>query len=242
MENLKFNGILKQISEQYPNIQIVDFLQENLQIPLFKAEQLAARIEKKYCQNSTDKIHQNLCSRMFEMPEKVRIIPKANVYSVESLSDKEFEHFILWLFKELGYEIKSEKCSSISGIDFIAIQNGKKIVVQARKFPETFKITDSIVLFTRDAKSLHDSERIIFLATTYFSEQAIVDAQKYGIELWDRDTLNKKISEVRKKVSKTEKHACFPQFNGSLLKSLLGLDETEDFIVELRAGGKFDLY
>ena len=241
MTNLKFNGLLKEIIERYPSINIIDFLQENLQIPLFKAEQLAARIEKQYCQK-TSKKSRTSCNQMVDYLEKSELAPKAGVYSVESLSDKEFEYFIIWLFGELGYTVNSEKLAADSGFDFVVSNSGEKIGVQARKFPKNCRITDLMIQMARDSKHFHCCERTIVLAPTFFSEKAIADAKKFGIELWDIDTLDRKISKVRAKVGVVEKTACFPEYEGSLLQSLLRFDETEDFIVEQRSGGKFDLY
>jgi hypothetical protein len=241
MTNLKFNGLLKEVLERYPNINIIDFLQENLQIPLYKAEQLAARIEKQYCQKTSQKSRTS-CNQMVDYLEKSELAPKAGVYSVESLSDREFEYFIIWLFGELGYIVNSEKLSADSGFDFVVAKNGEKIGVHARKFPKNCRITDLIIQMAQDSKRFHCCERTIVLATTFFSEKAIADAKKFGIELWNIDTLDRKISEVRANEGIVEKTACFPEYKGSLLQSLLGFDETEDFIVEQRSGGKYDLY
>jgi HJR/Mrr/RecB family endonuclease len=241
MNNLKFNGLLKEVIELYPNINVIDFLQENLQIPLYKAEQLAARIEKQYCQK-TNKKSRTTCNQMVDYLEKSALAPKAGVYSVESLSDKEFEYFIIWLFGELGYTVNSERLPAVSGFDFVVTENGEKIGVQARKFPKNCRITDLMIQMAQDSKRFHCCKRTIVLATTYFSEKAIADAKKFGIELWDKDTLDMKICKAIANVDIVEKTACFPEYEGSLLQSLLGLDKTEDFIVEKRPGGKYDLY
>jgi HJR/Mrr/RecB family endonuclease len=241
MTNLKFNGLLKEIIERYPNINIIDFLQENLQIPLYKAEQLATRIEKQYCQK-TSKIGRTFCNQMVDYLKKSEFALKAGVYSVESLSDKEFEYFIIWLFGELGYIVNSEKLSAVSGVDFVVAKDGEKIAVQARKYPRNCRIKDLMIQVAQDSKVFRCCERTIVLATTYFSEQAIADAKKFDIELWDIDALDRKISEVRAKVDIEEKNVSFPEYKGSLLQSLLEFDETEDFIVDQRTGGKYDLY
>jgi hypothetical protein len=99
-----------------------------------------------------------------------------------------------------------------------------------------------MIQMAQDSKCFHCWERTIVLATTYFSEEAVADAKKFGIELWDIDTLNGKISEAMANVDIVEKSACSPEYKGSLLQSLLGFDKTEDFIVEQRSGGKYDLY
>ena len=38
-----FNGIIKEIMEQYPNVDLAGYLADNLQLPADKAEVLAAR-------------------------------------------------------------------------------------------------------------------------------------------------------------------------------------------------------
>jgi hypothetical protein len=58
MDNLKFNGVLEEIKNRYPNIDLKQFLQQKLQLPYYKAEELAARIEKKYFQKTTKEIMQ----------------------------------------------------------------------------------------------------------------------------------------------------------------------------------------
>ena len=242
MSSLEFNGVLKEIAERYPNIDIVSFLQENLEITQYKAEILAARIEKQYCQKMRGESTKTLCIRMFDRPEKSELKPNGNIFSVESLSDSEFEHFILWLFYELGYEVGLEKHQSISGVDFVVSKNSQKIVVQARKYPENCRVSDSIVLLAQEAKRSFRCEQMIVLVTAYFSEQAIAAAQKWGVELWDKETLDRKILEVKKNVGLAEKRVGFPQYKNSLLQSLCRLDETEDFIVEQRTEGKYDLY
>jgi|WetSurMetagenome_2_1015567.scaffolds.fasta_scaffold19317_3 HJR/Mrr/RecB family endonuclease len=242
MQNLKLNGIIKEITERYPNIDIVDFLQESLQIPLYKAEVLATRIENTYCQKKAVEIKHNSCNRLLEKTDNSDLAPKTTDYSVASLSDKEFENFILWLFDELGYEVGSEKRSFGSWFDFLAKRNGDKIVVQALKSPSNCRVTDCSVLLSQDAKRFHGSEHIIVLATTDFTEQAVKAAQEIGIELWNRETLDRKISKARLNVHGEDTRICFPKYKESLFASLLGLDETGNFIVDHRAGGKYDLY
>lgn len=112
MGYMKFNGILDEIIEQYPNIDIVEFLQEKLQLPTFKAEELAARIEKEYCLKTLGKIKTNNEIEELKKSNTPKIPSKTDVYSVDRLSEKEFEHFTKWLLEELGYEVHPRKMRS----------------------------------------------------------------------------------------------------------------------------------
>lgn len=240
MHHLNFSGILKEIIERYPNIDISEFLQDELQLPLDKAEELAKRIEKKYFQKTVAQ-EQNLVRTILEKADKSESSPKAGVYSIDSLSEKEFEHFIKWLLKELGYEIKPGKYLAAFGVDLVATKDGEEIVVLARRYHKTCKVSNPMVLIAQEAKSGYGCGKSIVLATTYFTEQAIADAEKLNVELWDLDDLSKKIAEVRDKPD-VEVQAHFPEYKGSLLQSLLRLGESKAFIVEPRVGGKYDLH
>ncbi len=59
-----------------------------LQVPLDKAEELAARIEKKYCLKSTSKTEPNLQRVSLDKPIKLEVSQKISSYPWESLSGK----------------------------------------------------------------------------------------------------------------------------------------------------------
>ena len=237
MRYLKLNGVVEEIIKRYPNIDIAEFLQEKLQIPDFKAEGLAARIEKEYCQKVSKSVQ--YCAGQFL--EKSAELSKTSVYSVDSLSDREFERFTKWLLEELGYEIHPEKYSIDSGVYLVATKDDKKLAILTKKTSRNSKVSNSVILKSQEATSTYGCTGSIVLTTSYFTQQAIVDAQKFGVELWDRDTIDAKITEVRKK-AELEEQTCFPTYKGSLLQSLLRLEETKDFIIESKADGKYDLH
>jgi HJR/Mrr/RecB family endonuclease len=236
---LKFNGVLQEIVERYPNINIAMFLREELRLPDFKAEELAARIEKNYCKKITQE-EQKPAVKLLEKPNKPDPT-KTNVYSGESLSEREFEHFIRWLLEELSYIVLPEKYATALGFDLIATKDGERIAVLARRTPKNCKVSNLILWMAEQAKQALGCQKSIVLSTASFTQQTEEDAQRLGVELWDADTLTRKIREVRKKADSKVK-ARFPNYEGSLLQSLLRLEETEQFIVEPKAGGKYDLH
>ena len=199
MAYLKFGGVLEEIIKQYPNIDVVEYLQQKLDIPQYKAEELAARIEKEYFQKANEKTEQNSSKTILEKSNKPEIFPKASVYAVDCLSRTEFERFTKWLFEELGYEIGSEVCSTESGVDLVATKDGEKIMIQARRYPKTRKVSNLIVLLSQETKRTYECKRSIVVATASFTNEAMADAKKFSVELWDRDTLDGKIGEARKK-------------------------------------------
>ena len=154
---------------------------------------------------------------------------------------KEFENFIKWLLQELGYDIHPEKIQTLMGADYIATRGYEKTAVLARKYPKTTQVTDTIILMAQQAKRIYECQQTIVLVTADFSEQARQEAERLGIELWDAEVLDGKILDVKKK-AELEVQAGFPKYKGTLLDSLVGLSERKDFMIEQRAGEKYDVY
>jgi hypothetical protein len=236
MRQNRFNGILQQITEKYPNVDIAGVLQDELRLPLDKAEVLAGRIEKQILQKDMPE-QKNLKT----LTEKNPNPETGTVYALESLSNKEFGDFIKWLLQELGYDLNFEKIENLAGFDYIASRGYEKTAFLARKYPKTAIITETIILTAQQAKNIYECQKTVVLATSGFSEQAKLEAEKLGIELWDYMVLDEKIGEVKKKME-LEVQAGFPKYKGTLLDSLLRLSERKDFKIEQRAGEKFDVF
>ena len=80
-------------------------MQQKLGLPDYRAEKLATRIENQYFQNEVIKTGQITVRKILEKTDKSHLASKSNSYSVDSISDKEFEFIMRWLFEELGYEV-----------------------------------------------------------------------------------------------------------------------------------------
>lgn len=233
----KLNGILAEVAKLYPNIDIANFLSQELDLTIDKAEILAARIEKKFRQQNKP---QNTVKMLLEKNDTATSLDEA-VYLVEYLSENEFAYFVRWLLEELEYEVSPEKYVADFGADLLAAKDGEKFVFLARRYPKMFKIANTIILMAQEAKYVYDCERIVVLTTTFFTPQTVAEVQRLNIALWDADILACKIAEVKNKVCKKEKMQ-FPQYARSLLQSLQQLVETKLFIIEPRAGEKYDLF
>jgi len=241
MGYFKFNGIFEEIIARYPNIDIVEFLQDKLQLPLFKAEELANRIEKKYCLSTISKTEQKSVKNILEKPTNSELPFQTNTCPIDCLSQKEFENFIRWLLEELSFKVEPKNYTATSGVDLVATKDGERIAIQARRYPKNHKVSDIIILISQDSKRIYECNRSIAIATTYFSEKAMADAKSGNVEIWDIDALSEKVCQVKKNAD-LDLQSCFPLFKVSLLQSLLRLQEEKKFIIEPRADEKFDLY
>jgi hypothetical protein len=228
----KFNGVFKEIINQGINCDVVGLLQEKLQIPSDKAEELAKRID--YILEDAFVVDNN------EKPEDLNPNPKMSSFAVESLSEKEFGRFMKGLLEELGFEIQVDQPVGV-GVNVLTTKGGEMIFVHLINCPINLRIANLAVTKANELKQMHKCNRSIVVATGLFSHQAILDAQRLNVELWDRNTVVKKLEEVKNK-TKFEEQSSFPPFKGSLLKSLLGLENTKDFIIEPKTYDKYDLY
>jgi len=244
MDQVRFNGLLGEILDSYGNIDLVKFLGQRLNIPEYKARILAERIEA----NFNLKTLCELRKRNFELgtirnESKEENSPgKVNIYALDNLSGREFEHFLKWFFEEMGYSVELTKLAADSGVDLVAVKDDEKIAVQAKRYKRTMKISNNVILKTYGGKDIYGCSKSIVVATTYFTEQAIKDAKKLDIELWDRDTLSAKIDRINEKVKQTKEEVHFPKYRGSLLKSLISFEDMGIFVVERKNNGKYDVH
>jgi hypothetical protein len=238
MNIVKLNGVLEKLLSCYPNVDLVGFLQDELQLPVSKAEILAQRIEKRCCQcfiEPRTNFRRILLTPLKDLP------CLQSEYSVDCLSDNEFGHFILWLLEASGYKICHENRVGQWGVDFTAEKDGDRFVIVARKYPKDVEVSEAIFILSEKAKQVQGCKKSIVVATSYFSAQANAEAQRLGVVIWDKDAISDKIAQVRRKDA-VEVSLSFPDFSGSLLDSLLRLEELKDFIIERRSKGKFELF
>jgi len=238
----KFNGVIKKIVEQQP-ADIIEVLQEKLQIPLDKAEDLANRINIKFCvKNETTKngIIKRLIEKQTDSDEvKNKIGPYTS--AICYLSNEEFVRIIVWIFEEFGYEVQPEGYKTDAGFQFIIRKENEKIAVQARKYSTDYKLTETIVDLSENTRFTYECNRSIVIATTFFTSQAIDYAEKLGVELWNLDVIAKKIETIKRKAEAYAENS-FSKYEGSLKQSLMKLAETKDFIIEPRSNETYDLY
>jgi hypothetical protein len=240
MSYQKFSGILNEVLKRYPNIDTVDFLEFELGIPRFKAEALAERIEERYCKRAPVKTAQKI-QRLFEKQDDPESPPEESVYSVGYLSSKEFENFICWVFEELGYELQPERYQTGFGFTVVAAKGCERVAIEAVRCPKTYRISNPIIRITEETKRKYGCSKSIVVATSSFTQQAIEDAQKADVELWNQAILTQKVAEAKKRED-TQVQSRFPPYQGTLLQSLLRLKDGKDFLLETKADGKYDLF
>ena len=244
MEYLKFDGVLKRLQENYSkNFDTAKFLHKELDIPEHKAKLLAEKIVKLIDFETVISFNQKIADEQI-VKEKTtnKDSLKFNIYSLDNLSGREFEDFLKWMFQELGYAVELTKITADSGVDLVLKKDKEKVAVQAKRWNRTTKVGNEVVLKTHGGMGVYNCDRSIIITTSYFSSQAKNDAEKLKIELWDREVLSSKIDLINNQLLNNKSKVEFPDYKGSIYKSLMNLKSMNIFEVEKKGNGKYDVY
>lgn len=114
---------------------------------------------------------------------------KGQLQAIDSMKGTDFEYYCSDLLKEVGYEdTKVTKASGDGGVDIIAKKDNIKYVFQCKRFENNVGHKAVQEIYT--ALALNEADKAIVITNNkYFTKQAIDEARKLNIELWNRDTL-----------------------------------------------------
>ena len=104
---------------------------------------------------------------------------------------KEFEQFLEGIFRTQGYSIENIRSSGDHGVDLIVTKDDERTGVQAKRYKPNYKISSDVLHKLKGGGYFHDCEHLLVVTTSYFTKSAIefANAEKVGIELWDRNNL-----------------------------------------------------
>lgn len=243
MECIKFDGLLNKIKLNYcKGFNMESFIQKELNTTKIKAELLAERIRKLVDFDAILKEEAMRNDEPLNTKTQNEKTLKFSIYSLDNLSGKEFEDFLKWLFQELSYSVELTKVTADSGVDLVLKKDKEKVAVQAKRYNRSTKVSNEVILKTYGGMGVYKCNKSIIITTSYFTNQAKSDAQKLDIDLWDRDILSSKIDEINNNLSNSNHTIEFPEYAGSLKRSLMNLKATGIFEIEKKENGKYDLY
>jgi len=150
-----------------------------------------------------EKEQQRLNAEIFNINEirKIKKILKQKSKFLRKLSPQEFEDTIANLFNELNYEVKQTSYSADRGFDMSAIKDGKKFLIECKKYKPDKKIGRPDLQKFFAAMVEQESDGGYFVATCPFSGAAIEYASKIKIELIDFDGITSLMAKAYPEVS-----------------------------------------
>jgi len=121
----------------------------------------------------------------------------SGMQDVDRLSGEEFEYFLCTYFKALGYSAKVTPATNDYGADVIALKDGEKIVIQAKRYKDNVGVR--AVQEVIGAKGYYSADRAMVVTCAYFTPNAKNLARENSVELWDREKLKTVMENIQGK-------------------------------------------
>lgn len=130
---------------------------------------------------------------------KRNVFENVTIDDIDLMSGKEFEEFICYLFKKMGYTVNLTPTSGDQGIDIIAIKNGLRIGIQTKCYSNS--VSNKAIQEVVAGIKYYGLKKAIVITNNYFTKSAIELALSNEVVLWDRSILKEKLNEINNKVS-----------------------------------------
>lgn len=129
-----------------------------------------------------------------------KYISELTLENIDNLSGVDFEDFLYYLLTNVGFKVKRTKKSYDYGADLIINLKNEIIVIQCKLY-NNHSVGNSAVQEVYSATNYYNASLGIVITNSYFSKSAINLANKSGILLWNRNTINQliKLEENQKK-------------------------------------------
>ncbi len=122
-------------------------------------------------------------------------LARSGIRDIDRMQGAEFENYLDWLFKKLGYKSATIGNTGDFGGDLLLERDGKKIVIQAKRYDQTVGV--EAIQQTVAAKGYYETDRAIVVTNSYFTRAAKELASANQVELWDRTMLINQITHAK---------------------------------------------
>lgn len=116
----------------------------------------------------------------------------SSLSKVDIMEGEEFEKFLQAHFEKQGYKVSLTPVTGDYGADLILKKGKEKVVVQAKRYKQ--KVGNSAIQEIVAAKEYYKANKCMVITNSYFTQNAVSLAKANHVELWDRDTLQKKFA------------------------------------------------
>lgn len=127
---------------------------------------------------------------------KKQKLKKSGILQVDTMKGKEFEEYLRALFSERGYQVRLTPATGDYGADLVLIQNGRKTIVQAKRYKKNVGI--KAVQEIASAKQHYRADECWVVTNSGYTEPARRLAQSNQVRLVDRTLLMKWMLEMKK--------------------------------------------
>lgn len=104
------------------------------------------------------------------------------------MTGEEFEEFCADILRGNGYtNVEVTKASGDHGIDVLASKDGLRYAIQCKRYSKA--VGNKAVQEAYSGKAIYKADVAVVMSNMDFTSQAIDDARKLGVELWDRNKI-----------------------------------------------------
>lgn len=122
-------------------------------------------------------------------------VGKLSVFQADRMDGGSFQELVAEILRRTGYtDVEVTGRSGDQGGDMLATKDGKRIVIQAKRYSIDRKVSNSAVQEAYGAKAYYDADVGTVITNTLYTKGAKDLARKTGITLWDRQDLRKFIA------------------------------------------------
>jgi restriction system protein len=122
--------------------------------------------------------------RQKHLQERLR---RSGIEDIDKMDGRQFEHYLGLLFKSQGYSVDVTRSSGDFGADLVISKNGKKIVVQAKRYSSNVGL--KAVQEAQTAIGYYKATEAWVVANRGYSKQARELAKSNNVKLIDREQL-----------------------------------------------------
>jgi restriction system protein len=121
-------------------------------------------------------------------------ITKSGMRQIDRMTGLEFERYLEWLFRRLGYGVQRTRYQGDYGADLVASKDGVKTAIQAKRSKRRIGIKAVQQAFA--STGVYECEQSIVVTNAFFTRAATRLAKADKVELWDRNRLMKAMASV----------------------------------------------
>lgn len=128
-------------------------------------------------------------------------ISQSGIRDIDKMDGLQFEVYLKTLFKELGYKTKVTKGTSDFGADLILEKNGKKTVVQAKRYKYKSNVSLEAIQQVYTAIPYYKANKACVITNSQYTKSAKVLAHACNVELIDRRKLVNLINKINPSIT-----------------------------------------
>lgn len=190
--------LIKEYYESYNKHLKIIFLEEEQKRVRLEEEKKRVKLEEEKKLQLEQQKRTQLEEEKKRVAERIKkqknenILKNLNLNSIDKMTGFEFEEFIGYLFKKIGYEVIVTKKSNDQGIDIIVKDDFTKIGIQAKCYSGS--VGNKAIQEAVAGKSYYKCDKVIVITNSSFTQSAIELAKCNNVGLISRKELSEMIN------------------------------------------------